>query len=155
MESSVNVANRVSISYCIYIIYWFVQGVSLTLYTHTLLSQCLSSLAMYSNDKPAQERVEIIDLAVVKFNETIEQLKKDQGKTNCIPVFYAQYSLARCLYNCSSLKTQLSRNGEISYNKEEVHALFCETVIGAYQAALEAGDMDQAQEIKSLDNLPW
>jgi len=110
---------------------------------------------MYSNDKPAQERVEIIDLAVVKFNETIDQLKKDEGKTNCIPVFYAQYSLARCLYNCSSLKTQLSRNGEISYNKEEVHALFCETVIEAYQGALEAGDMDQAQEIKSLDNLPW
>ena len=51
--------------------------------------QCLSSLAMYSTDKPAQERVEIIDEAVVKFNETIEQLKKDQGKTNCIPVFYA------------------------------------------------------------------
>ena len=119
------------------------------------LRQCLSSLAMYSNDKPAQERVDIIDKAVVKFNETIEQLKKDQGKTNCIPVFYAKYSLARCLYNASSLKTQLSRTGEISYNKEEMHALFCETVIEAHQGALEEGDMDQAQEIRSLDNLPW
>ena len=113
---------------------------------------------MYSTDKLAQERVEIIDLAVVKFNETIEQLKKDQGKTNyrnCIPVFYAKYSLARCIYNASSLKTQLSRTGEISYNKEEVHALFCETVNEAYQGALEAGDVEQAQEIISLDNLPW
>ena len=113
---------------------------------------------MYSNDKPARERVEIIDRAIVKFNEIIEQLKKDQGNTNyrnCIPVHYAQFSLARCLYNASSLKTQLSRNGEISYNKEDVHALFCETVNDAYQGALEAGDMEQAQEIRSLDNLPW
>lgn len=98
-------------------------------------------------------------MAIAKFEEAIEQFKKDRGCTNSIPEYICQYHLAKCFYNKNSLLCQLSAmKGEMEYPpqlKAQVRLLMSETANTALQGAMKAGDTKYAQDINQIQNLPF
>lgn len=96
--------------------------------------------------------------AVTAFNEAVSQFKKDCNKKNAIPAYVCQAHLGRCLYNKNSLHNQFVLREGMEYpdqEKEDLHTLLCDTVNEAMAGASTAGDMDQVEEIRSLQGLPF
>ena len=51
------------------------------------IGQCLSSLALHSDEKLPTERMELMDKAITAFNEAIAQYKKDCNEKNAVPAY--------------------------------------------------------------------
>ena len=122
------------------------------------IGQCLGSLALYSDEKLPTERMELMDKAITAFNDAITQYKKDCNEKNAVPAYVCQAQLCRCLYNKNSLRNQFVLRGVMEYpdqEKEALKTLLCDTANEAMASASAAEDLDQIDEIRSLQNLPF
>ena len=118
--------------------------------------QCLSGMALYSDESPAK-RIEWINEAVTNFNIAIVQLEKDKMEDGGVPEYRAQVQLGRCLFNKHSLMTKFSQGGGVEYTsqqKEELQELFNATLDMAMQGAKSDNDMGEIKEIENIRRLP-
>ena len=99
-----------------------------------------------------------MDKAITAFHEAVTQFKKDCNEKNAMPAYVCQAQYGRCLYNKNSLHNQFVLRKVMEYpdqEKEDLYTLLCDTVNEAMAGASAAGDMDQIEEIRSLQNLPF
>lgn len=122
------------------------------------IPQCLLSIALYDEEKSVSDRLEILEEAILKFQEAIDVLKRDKNKPNGIPAHRSQAALARCLYNKNSLMNLFSQRGEITYSveqKKEVSSMMNGVASAAYKGALADGDQAGMREISTLQSMPF